>query len=45
MHTHIIINKDLGLHLVIHSDSAEIDLVDVLDEMILKQFCHATEGV
>lgn len=45
MHHHIIINHDLGLHLVIHSEEEELDLVDVIDEMIVKQLCDATEGI
>lgn len=45
MHHHIIINHDLGLHLVIHSEEEELDLVHVIDEMIVKQLCDATEGI
>jgi len=41
MHTHVIINADLGLHVVIYSEQPEIDLVDALDEMITKQISHA----
>ena len=45
MHKHIIINHDLGLHLVIYSEESDLSLVKVLDEMILKQLCDATEGI
>ena len=45
MHHHIIINHDLGLHLVIHSEDEDLDLVHVLDEMIMKKLCDATEGI
>ena len=37
MHKHIIIHHELGLHLVIYSDDAEIDLTAVLNEMIAEQ--------
>lgn len=40
-HTHVIINEDIGLHVVIHSDDEEIDLVSMLDEMIINEFSHA----
>lgn len=45
MHRHIIINHDLGLHLVIYSDESDLSLVDVIDEMIFNQLCNATEGI
>ena len=45
MHRYIIINHDLGLHLVIHSEDEDLNLVDVIDEMIVKQLCDATEGI
>jgi len=45
MHKHIIINRDLNLHLIILSDEEEIDLVQAVDDLILNQLCHATEGV
>lgn len=45
MHKHIIINHDLNLHLIILSDEEEIDLVQAVDDLILNQLCHATEGV
>jgi len=45
MHQHIIINSDIGLHLVIFSEEETIDLVDVIDQMITEQLCDATEGI
>jgi hypothetical protein len=45
MHQHIIINSDIGLHLVVFSEEETIDLVDVIDEMITEQLCNATEGI
>ena len=45
MHQHIIINHDLGLHIVIYSRQAEVDLLKVLDEMILLKLTNATEGI
>jgi hypothetical protein len=40
-HTHIIINEDIGLHIVVYSDDEEIDLVSTLDDMIINEFSHA----
>jgi len=37
MHKHIIVHHELGLHLVIYSDEAEIDLTTVLNEMIAEK--------
>lgn len=45
MHQHIIINEDIGLHLVIFSEEETIDLVDVIDQMITEKLCDATEGI
>lgn len=45
MHKHIIVNHDLGLHLVIYSEQEDLDLIDVVDEMITEQLCNATEGI
>lgn len=45
MHTHILINKELGINLTIFSTEEEIDLVAVLDEIITERLCHATEGI
>jgi len=45
MHTHILINKELGINLTIYSMEAEIDLVAVLDEIITERLCHASEGI
>lgn len=45
MHEHILINHDTGLFIVVSSKSADIDLVKVIDDMILSQICHATEGI
>jgi hypothetical protein len=42
MHTHIIINHDEGLHLVISSQDEDLDILRILDEIILEQLaCHA----
>ena len=45
MHKHIIINHDLGLHIVIYSEQSEVDLLKVLDEMILLKLTNAAEGI
>ena len=34
MHKHIIVHHELGIHLVIFSHDAELNLTDVLNEMI-----------
>jgi hypothetical protein len=41
MHTHIILNHDNGLHLVIRSEEEDVDLVSVLNQIIVNQLCHA----
>jgi len=45
MHTHIILNHDVGLHLVINSEEENIDLSEVIDQLIIKQLCHAEAGI
>lgn len=45
MHTHILINEDIGLHIVIFSEDEDLDLVEALDALITERICHATEGV
>jgi len=45
MHTHIIINHDIGLVLKINSECADLDLVCALDEAIVQQLCNATTGI
>lgn len=44
-HTHIIINHDVGLHLVIFSNAEELDLPAILDRMIVDQLAYATTGI
>jgi hypothetical protein len=44
-HTHIIINHDAGLHLVIHSNVDELDLPSVINRMIIEKLCNAETGV
>jgi hypothetical protein len=42
MHKHIIVNHDIGLYLVICTESQDVDLVKILDDIILQQLaCHA----
>jgi hypothetical protein len=38
-------NHDVGLHLVIKSEEEEVDLADVVDQMIIKELCHAEAGI
>jgi anti-sigma regulatory factor (Ser/Thr protein kinase) len=45
MHTHIILNSDINLKLVIFSEEEEIDIVDAIDEIITNEICHAEEGI
>lgn len=45
MHTHILINKDLRLHIIIISKEPEVDFIEILDEMIVAQLTYATEGI
>lgn len=40
MHTHYIINQDLNIKICIISDSEELDLAKVLDDMIMKKLCE-----
>ena len=37
MHTHIFINGDLGLHLVIRTNRPTCDFVSVLDRLIVNE--------
>lgn len=41
MHTHIIINEDLDLHLVIRTNIEDINISEILDKLILKELTHA----
>lgn len=38
-------NHDVGLHLVVHSEDDEVDLADIVDQMIIKELCHAEAGI
>lgn len=44
MHTYVIINHDLGLKIVFKSDE-ETDVVDIIDNLIIKELCHAEAGI
>jgi hypothetical protein len=44
-HTHIIINHDVGLHLVFFSNAEDLDLPAILDRLIVNQLTHATAGI
>lgn len=46
MHTHIIINEDIGIHLVIYSEEEDIDLISAMEQLIVEELaCYAQEGV
>lgn len=45
MHTHIIINHDVGLHLVIVAEEEDIEICEVLDDMIVTHIKNATAGI
>lgn len=45
MHTHIIINHDVGLHLVIVSTEDDIPASSIIDEMIVTQLKNAATGI
>jgi hypothetical protein len=44
MHTYVIINHDLGLQIIVKSDE-ETDVVDIIDNLIIKELCHAEAGI
>ena len=44
MHTYVIINHDLGLQIIVKSDK-ETDAVDIIDNLIIKELCHAEAGI
>jgi hypothetical protein len=41
MHTHIIINHDAGLQVIVYSEESNPDLAEILDEMIVESLAHA----
>ena len=45
MHTHIIINHDVGLHLVIVAEEEDMEICEVLDDMIVTHIKNATAGI
>ena len=45
MHTHLIINHDVGISLVVRSEEEEVNLVDIVDQLIIKELCHAEAGI
>lgn len=45
MHTHIIINHDVGINIVIKSESEDVDAVEIIDQLIIKELCHAEAGI
>lgn len=40
MHKHIIVHHELGIHLVIYSDNAELNITDALNEMIAEKLAE-----
>lgn len=44
MHTYVIINHDLGLQIIVKSDE-EKDVVNIIDDLIIKELCHAEAGI
>jgi hypothetical protein len=45
MHTHIIINHDVGLYLTVQSSELDIPVVDIIDEIILERLTNAKAGI
>ena len=45
MHTHIVINMDVGLYFVVKTKESDPDLSEVISELILREICHAKEGI
>lgn len=45
MHTHVIINHDVGISLVVRSEDEDVDLVQIIDQLIIKELCHAEAGI
>ena len=45
MHTHIILNHDVGLYLLVSSDEPEISAGEIIDEVILQQLTNAKAGI
>jgi len=46
VHTYIVINEDIGVHVVIHSDEEDLDIISAMDEMIIGELaCYAEEGI
>lgn len=45
MHTHIIINHDVGLVLVVESTEQEIETSDIIDQLIVNELSNATAGI
>ena len=44
MHTHIIINHDVGLVLVVKAEK-DIEATDILEELIVNELSNATAGI
>ena len=45
MHTHIIVNHDVGLGLVVRCEEEDVDLVEIVDQLIINEICHAEAGI
>lgn len=44
MHTHIIVNHDVGLILVVEAEE-DIEATDILEELIVNELSNATAGI
>lgn len=45
MHTHVIINHDVGLVLVVETEQEEVDANDIIDQLIVEELSNATTGI
>ena len=46
VHTHIIINQDIGVHIVITSEEEDLDIIEAIDSLIIEELaCYAGQGV
>jgi hypothetical protein len=45
MHTHVIINHDVGLVLVVKTEQEEVDTSDIIDQLIVEELSNATAGI
>lgn len=45
MHTHVIINHDVGLVLVVETEQEEVDTNDIIDQLIVEELSNAAAGI